>query len=728
MRREAISATVTQRAGERQLRTARAQPDLSRLPATVPGSAAAQPVGTLPMAADAEPIRLRAELEIARAHKRVALDATEDAMVVVDADETIQVTNTATERLFGYRKEELLGHHARMLLHDGCSNGDPQSHGSLLSGRQATPRNGGGALTGRRKDGATFPVEIGVAPFDSDPSLAAVTIRMASERRGREQRRREPTTQQLKGLRAQLAQKSAELRTLTQVQQDLQDALRDIQRQSAESLTLLDALQATTPIGLGFVDRELRICRMNETLAAINGLPLEQQVGQTVAAAFPDLWPRLAPIYAHVLATGNAVVNQDIERSTLPVVGDERHWLMSYYPVRLDDEIIGVGLVVVDIADREQADDFRAVVLENMAEGLAVADAEGRFMFMNAAATKLLGWTERELLGRSAHATIHHQHADGSPLAQADCEMTKVRTAGRSVRVTDDAFTRKDGSIFPVSYSAAPLHQGDAVRGVVVVFQDMTNEQEERTRAKRELNGLSWLGRIRDALDEDRLALYSQPIVPLAAPGEPSGELLLRMIGPKGEVILPGSFLSVAEKYGQIWEIDQWVIARAAALAARGQRVYVNLSAASVSSVDLLFEIERALRVADAKPADVVFEITETALMGDVDAGRVLARGLAQIGCELALDDFGTGYGSFTYLQKLPFKYLKIDTSFVSDLASSESSQRVVRAIVNIAHEFGQQTIAEGVEDRRTLDLLREFGVDLAQGFYLGRPQPLQLA
>src|ERR1700727_1346488 len=218
-------------------------------------------------------------------------------------------------------------------------------------------------------------------------------------------------------------------------------------------------------------------------------------------------------------------------------------------------------------------DDFRAVVLENMAEGLAVCDSRGRLVFMNATASKMLGWSEDELLGSSAHDAIHYQRADGSPLAEADSALTMVRTEGRTVRIAQDAFTRKDGSIFPVAYSAAPLHSGTSVRGTVVVFHDTTEEQAERTRAQRELDTLSWVGRIRDALDSDRLVLYSQPIVPLSAGGTHSEELLLRMVGQKGELILPNSFLPVAEKYSQVWEIDQWVMTRAALLAAAGPRV-----------------------------------------------------------------------------------------------------------------------------------------------------------
>ena len=111
--------------------------------------------------------------------------------------------------------------------------------------------------------------------------------------------------------------------------------------------------------------------------------------------------------------------------------------------------------------------------------------------------------------------------------------------------------------------------------------------------------------------------------------------------------------------------------------------------------------------------------------MQDIDVGQVFAQGLSNLGCRLALDDFGTGFGSFTYLKRLPVDYLKIDVEFTRDLESSAANRHVIRAIVSLAQAFGLRTIAEGVEDEATLALLREDGVDFAQGFHLGRPAPI---
>ena len=496
--------------------------------------------------------------------------------------------------------------------------------------------------------------------------------------------------------------------------------LVESQRETAESLTLMETLQSTAPVGFGFVDREFRIVRVNERLLSMVGSPTENPVGRTVAELVPDVWERVGLVYRRVLENGEDVTNVEIEREGKGAQ-ERRAMLANYYPVRIEQEVIGIGVVVVDITEREQAEHFRSAVMDTIVEGLYVLDGEGRLTFMNVAASRLLGWSEAELAGKSMHDAIHFQHADGSPHAERDCELLKVRTEGRSVHMTHEAFSRKDGTILPVAYSAAPLMAGARVSGVVVVFRDTRLEHAEEDKAQRELDTLVWVGRIRDALDEDRLVLYSQPIVPLAG-GRPSQELLLRMIGTGGEVISPQSFLPVAEKYGLIGEIDRWVIGEAIRAAAAGQRVEANLSAGSIGNLDLLALIERELRDTGADPADVVFEITETSLMENLQAGEAFARGLSEIDCQVALDDFGTGFGGFTYLKKLPIDYLKIDIDFVLDLVTNHANQHLVKAIVGLAKDFGYQTIAEGVEDAETLELLEGYGVDYAQGFHLGCP------
>jgi PAS domain S-box-containing protein len=505
-------------------------------------------------------------------------------------------------------------------------------------------------------------------------------------------------------------------------QKQLELALRRAGQEATETVNLLESIGAAFPVGFKLVDRDLRIVRINEMLAEVNGRTVEESIGCTVAELLPDLWPQFGDVYRRVLA-GETVSNLDVSNPSAADPHRMRHWLASYYPVRIDGEIVGVGNIVVDITERKDAEEFRAVVMDNMAEGLYALDTSGLVTYMNPAAALMLGWTEDELRGEPMHEAVHFQRADGTKVPTGECSLLQV-TQGRTVRILDEAFTRKDGSIFPVAYSSAPLRSGSTVQGVVVVFRDITEEKKEQAAAQRELDALMWLGRIRDAIDENRFVLYSQPIVPLAG-GKPSEELLLRMIGRDNEVIMPGTFLPVAEKYGLIVEIDRWVITQATRRAATGKRVIeANLSGASIGTPDLLPFIDQQIREAHADPANLVFEITETALMHDITAGEVFARGLAALGCGLALDDFGTGFGSFTYLKKLPITHLKIDIEFVRDLVTSHDSLHVIKAIVSLARAFGLKTIAEGIEDEPSLALLRAEGVDFVQGFHLGRPKP----
>ena len=139
----------------------------------------------------------------------------------------------------------------------------------------------------------------------------------------------------------------------------------------------------------------------------------------------------------------------------------------------------------------------------------------------------------------------------------------------------------------------------------------------------------------------------------------------------------------------------------------------------------MLSFIEEEIRRTGANTADLVFEITETALMTDLRVGAEFARSLAGLGCGLAIDDFGTGFGSLVYLKKLPITQLKIDIEFVRDLATNQANRDVVEAIVRLARAFNVRTVAEGIEDDATLECVRAAGVDFGQGFYLGRPAPI---
>jgi PAS domain S-box-containing protein len=377
---------------------------------------------------------------------------------------------------------------------------------------------------------------------------------------------------------------------------------------------------------------------------------------------------------------------------------------------------VGVSLDMTERRRAEQhlrsAHQYLAAVTHSMAEGLQTLDEHGRLVYMNPAAEALLGWKLEDLAGRLLHPLTHGRAPDGTATAVHGCPV-------------EDVFRRADGTLLPVSYTAAPFETPDGVAGSVVVFSDATQRRADRERLAEDVASLTWVTRIHEALAGQRLRVHAQPIYDLASGKVVQHELLVRMLDASGALLPPGDFLPAAERHGVVKDIDRWVIRQGLGLAARGHAVELNLSAASIGDPDMAGWVERALHDSGAAPALVVFELTETAILQDETAGRTFLERVSALGCRVALDDFGTGYGGFTYLKHLPVDFLKIDREFVRDLPHDASSQHVVRAVVQLALGTGKRTVAEGVEDAGTLALLREYGVDAAQGYYLGRPAPI---
>jgi diguanylate cyclase (GGDEF)-like protein/PAS domain S-box-containing protein len=247
----------------------------------------------------------------------------------------------------------------------------------------------------------------------------------------------------------------------------------------------------------------------------------------------------------------------------------------------------------------------------------------------------------------------------------------------------------------------------------------------------------SWPDRVRRALDDERFVMYAQPILDLESGAITSFELLLRMLGDDGEVIPPGAFLPVAERRGMIRSIDRWVIGQAVELledlgssedggviAGVPLRLHVNISGRSLSDVDFLGYIATLLEHSHVDPSQLVFEVTETAAIASVDDASVFLTSLSELGCGIALDDFGAGFGSLHYLKNLPVDLLKIDGQFIENLTTDPDDLVVVETLVRMARGLHMRTTAEYVENAATMRLLRDLGVDLAQGYHIGRPAP----
>jgi diguanylate cyclase (GGDEF)-like protein len=242
---------------------------------------------------------------------------------------------------------------------------------------------------------------------------------------------------------------------------------------------------------------------------------------------------------------------------------------------------------------------------------------------------------------------------------------------------------------------------------------------------------------LRRALQNEEFVLHYQPIVSLRT-GEVAGfEALVRWQKPDGELVPPGGFIETMEDTGLIVFLGAWVL-REACRAARmlqeslpGEQdlsVSVNVSPRQFAQPDLAAQIRTVIEEVGIDPHRLRLEITESAMIGDMDRVAAVLRELKEIGVRVSIDDFGTGYSSLSYLHSLPLDVLKIDRSFVSAMAHHGESLQIVRTIMSLAHNLGMDVIAEGPEDAEQVSQLRSIGCEYGQGFYFSKPIDLTAA
>jgi EAL domain-containing protein (putative c-di-GMP-specific phosphodiesterase class I) len=246
---------------------------------------------------------------------------------------------------------------------------------------------------------------------------------------------------------------------------------------------------------------------------------------------------------------------------------------------------------------------------------------------------------------------------------------------------------------------------------------------------------MQWVAKIDQALEDERLQLWSQPIVPVitgSGEGE-SFEFLLRLLDERGETILPEVFLPAAERYGLSTKLDRWIVAEALGWLSRNPTLlerlhlcFINLSGTSLADSEFLDFVRERLEQFQIPPQKICFEVTETAAIANLSKAITFMGALRKQECRFALDDFGSGLSSFAYLKTLPVDYLKIDGAFVKDIVDDEMDLAIVRSINDVGKVMGKWTIAEFVESEAILEKLREIGVDYAQGYVIEHPTPIQ--
>ena len=345
---------------------------------------------------------------------------------------------------------------------------------------------------------------------------------------------------------------------------------------------------------------------------------------------------------------------------------------------------------------------------------------------------------------------------DEFALLLKDCTIKQARRIARTLCQTVEKFqcSWQDSSIgTSISIGLIPINQhtdtaraalSDAENACFIAKKLGRNEVHcivpsagEQTQRQLEI---SYLTRLEQALSQDQFKLYYQSIKPLSHHDKSAGihfELLLRLDDGLGNSITPDVFLPIAEKYGIAPQIDRWVINAALHWLQQYLNnpvhtgthpvIGINLSGQSLSNLRLLDYIQERLAHYKIAPKMICFEITETAAIANIDNAVLLIQRLRNRGCRFALDDFGSGFSSYAYLKNLDVDYIKIDGSFIKDIANNTLNRTMVQSIQAIGQALGKKTIAEHVENDPTVQILRDIGVDYIQGYHIDIPRPLAL-
>lgn len=301
------------------------------------------------------------------------------------------------------------------------------------------------------------------------------------------------------------------------------------------------------------------------------------------------------------------------------------------------------------------------------------------------------------------------------------CEQRVYRCSASVGIVEINARTRDWREVLSLADSACYMAK-DRGRGRAWIAR----EDDRRLRDRRQQ--MDWIARLTRALEEDRLLLYRQPIVPLQGRDAAHCEVLIRLREDDG-IAQPEQFIPAAERYGLMPEIDRRVTGAVFARLAspgsdRSHAVSINLSGTTLSDREFIRYIRSGFEQHRLDPARICFEITETAAATDFDAAVRFVEAVRRLGCRVSLDDFGKGASSFSYLKAFNVDFLKIDGSFVRDMDVDEMNAHFVESIHGLGKRLGLATIAEFVESAPVIDRLRQLGVDYVQGNYIGRPRP----
>ena len=545
----------------------------------------------------------------------------------------------------------------------------------------------------------------------------------------------------------------------------------DPQIDPAELLSLFECVASASSVGLGFIDRNLRVTSINSVFASVDGGAVEDQVGRLLHEVVPGLWTELERLDHHPGERYEPVVTTEIA-GNVPEDPRTHHWWASLYPVRVLGDFAGIGVVVVDVTDRKELERQlrdqslhdaltglanRALLMDRAKQLMEMARSDQKpvsVLFMDLdnfktindglghhAGDELLVAVARRLAGamRSEEtvcrfgddefvilASSHSVHAPPELMAARvmDVLRSPFELAGHVISVTTSigiasGFDVSAEELIRNAHIAMCKAKVGGKNATVSFVPSMQEVIAHRLQLEIDM---------RAAVELGQFTVLYQPIIDLQLDSITGVEALVRWDHPIRGRLGPAEFLGLAEDTGMIRAIGRLVLREACATMAlwRNQgmplSLAVNISPCQLESPDLIEEVRHTLEETGLDPASLILEITESLVMREVTVVIERLKALKEIGVRLAIDDFGTGYSSLSYLQQFPIDILKIDQSFVRGIRDSPEQRAIVHALIELGRALELEIIAEGVESETQLRLLRQERCDSAQGYLFAPP------
>ena len=687
---------------------------------------------------------LRSDPVVARSERkfRSLLEAAPDAVVIVDWHGHVKLINAQAERLFGASRKEIVGHSLTDLMPERLRAPHREHFRRYLTDPRSRPMGSGIDLYALRRDGTEVPVEISLGPLATDEGLLIFAA-----------------------IRDISARKQAEA------------ALREVEERFRTAFE-------EAPVGMALVSLDGRLLQVNRAMCEITGhsraeleaTGLEAITDPDDVAADREERERLASgaatryraerRFRH--AAGHAVPVETSVAVVRGASGEASHFLAQIHDITERKQFEGklqyladhdplTGMFNRRRFEQELERELDRASRRRMPGAVLVIDVD-HFKYVNdslghSAGDRLIarvGAIFRDRLresdviarlGGDEFAVIVPETDRADAVALAEGLLAVLRTDDQMPKTAGPRHLTASIGIAPFGDAqwVGPVSSEELLVEADIALYDAKEAGRDRVAVYSAAEGrqvqmhtrLTWADRIRDALERDEFVLHAQAIRSLQDDEVPRHELLIRMRSEAGELIPPATFLYVGERFDLIQPIDRWVLRTAIELLATakhaGKQLHleVNLSARSLTDHSLPGFVAAELDNAGIDGRGLCVEITETTAIVNLEQARRFAQDLAELGCEFALDDFGAGFASFYYLKHMLFDYVKIDGEFIRGLGASHVNQLVVQSVVELARGLGKRTIAEFVDSDETLQLLRRYRVDYAQGFFIAEPRPI---